>query len=57
MVEKIVRTPDKRALEADLAEGVVIDGATLSNGGYGLTFRRQRGAGEAVAVATAAVEG
>ena len=50
MVEKIVRTPDKRALEADLAEGVVIDGATLSNGGYGLTFRRQRGAGEAVRV-------
>ena len=50
MIEKVVRTPDKRALEADLAQGVVIDGATLSNGGYGLSFRRQRGAGEAVRV-------
>lgn len=48
--KKIVRTPDRRALHADLVEGVVIAGASLSNGGFSLTFRRQRGAGDDAAV-------
>lgn len=44
------RVPDKRKIYADLVEGVVIDGCALSNGGLGLTFRRPRGAGDAVKV-------
>jgi len=37
-----VRHPDKRKMHDDLIEGVVIAGATLSNGGQGLSFRRAR---------------
>jgi|SRR5579862_5745784 hypothetical protein len=38
IVEKIERNPDRRAILADLVEGVVINGCVLSNGGTGLTF-------------------
>ncbi|HYM25279.1 MAG TPA: siphovirus Gp157 family protein [Vicinamibacterales bacterium] len=48
MIERTTRTPDKAALRRDLAEGVVIPGASLSNGGYGLTFRRARAKPETV---------
>jgi hypothetical protein len=38
MTETTTRTPDKRALKADLDEGVVIAGAVMSNGGTGLAW-------------------
>jgi hypothetical protein len=38
-----VRKPNTAAIKADLDEGVVIDGAVLSNPGHGLTFRAARG--------------
>ena len=49
VTEKVVRTPNKEALHADLAEGVVIAGAAMSNGGWGLTWRPQRGADDTAA--------
>lgn len=39
------RVPDKKALHADLIEGVVIEGAVLSNSGVTLAFHPARGAG------------
>jgi hypothetical protein len=44
-----VRHPDKRKMHDDMIEGVIIAGATLSNGGKGLSFRRAR-AGDGVRV-------
>jgi hypothetical protein len=37
-----VRHPDKRKMANAMEQGVVITGATLSNGGQGLSFRRAR---------------
>jgi hypothetical protein len=42
MITSTTRAPDRKAILADLREGVVIDGAALSNGAPSLVFRRQR---------------
>jgi hypothetical protein len=42
VTEKVTRTIDRRALKADLVEGVVIPGAVLSNGGLGMRFTPPR---------------
>lgn len=39
VTEKTVRTPDKRAIKADLEQGVVIEGACLSNAVPFITIR------------------
>jgi len=42
LTETVVTTPNRKAIEADLAEGVVIAGAAMSNGGVGLTYLAPR---------------